>query len=339
MADALKNKVPFVLFRPPDDSYLRCLSDSDTIVKDATAAFIFAPFDRDRSPLYFTKPIGFKVETSALPAPIPFPAVELDRTEGEKAAYTGLVQRIQDAIESSDLRKVVISRAIQLPVSRDAWTVFLHMMSQYAHACCYWWYHPESGHWMGATPEVLISALDHKVEIMSLAGTLADGSAETDWTDKEREEQAVVTSYIEDILNTHGEHVTKEGPVTIKAGKLLHLKTQLKAHVKGDLNAVLERLHPTPAVCGFPTQHASQMIRALEPYDREYYTGYFGVLSKDPAVPTQLYVNLRCMKWSDSGITIYVGGGITEGSDAESEWQETIDKSRTLMDILDITRV
>lgn len=335
----LDNRSPFVMFRPPEALFVSCLHESPGKEQaESIWEFLFAPFDRSASTLSIKGPVGFKANWTSLAEATTFDPVRLEQPADEKAAYTRHVATIQDAIGAGEVSKVVLSRAIGLPVQRDAWSVFVRLLSRYKNAYCYWWYHPDSGHWMGATPEVLLSAADGDVEIMSLAGTLAATSPDdVDWSDKERDEQAVVTDYIEEILNTFGGPVQKEGPVSVQAGNLLHLRTLLRAHITVDLKELIDRLHPTPAVCGLPAKSASRLIAQLEPHDREYYTGYLGIRSDEPGLTTELYVNLRCMKWSETGITLFVGGGITEGSDPEKEWQETLDKSRTLLDILDIT--
>lgn len=332
---------PFILFRPPEDQYLVCLTDSgERDTHDGPFEYWFAPFDQDRAVMKFKNPKGFRTYWTSFSEPKPFDAFQLDRSQGVKEKYIQRIQEIRTAIEGGEVSKVVLSRAISIPVQRDPWSVFVRLLYSYSHAYCYWWYHPDTGHWMGATPEVLLSAASGEVQIMSLAGTLpANLSSDADWSEKEIEEQRVVTRYIENLLGTIGGPVSMEGPVTIQAGNLLHLRTLLKARVEGNLNALLQGLHPTPAVCGFPREEAFRLIYELEHYDREYYTGYLGMMSKDPNVPTKLYVNLRCMKWSASEITVFAGGGITEGSDPEQEWQETVEKSRTLLDILDITVV
>ena len=45
--------------------------------------------------------------------------------------------------------------------------------------------------------------------------------------------------------------------------------------------ALLENLHPTPAVCGFPKENALELIRKYETYDRGYYAGPFGYIGSD----------------------------------------------------------
>lgn len=47
-----------------------------------------------------------------------------------------------------------------------------------------------------------------------------------------------------------------------------------------------------------------------------------------------MFVNLRCLKREDNEIVIYVGGGVTRESDPEREWEETVSKSSTMLDIL-----
>ena len=49
---------------------------------------------------------------------------------------------------------------------------------------------------------------------------------------------------------------------------------------------------------------------------------------------TELFVNLRCMQLVKDQALIYVGGGITAGSDPENEWDETVLKSKTMSSIL-----
>ena len=112
-------------------------------------------------------------------------------------------------------------------------------------------------------------------------------------------------------------------------------------------------MHPTPAVCGLPKGSAKQFILKHEAYNREFYTGFLGELNCETTIAprsgrrnienrayaitrnsTQLYVNLRCMQLKNQQAIIYVGGGITESSNAESEWEETVSKSLVIKSVL-----
>ncbi|HBK29014.1 MAG TPA: isochorismate synthase, partial [Parabacteroides sp.] len=99
------------------------------------------------------------------------------------------------------------------------------------------------------------------------------------------------------------------------------------------LGDVLSLLHPTPAVCGLPKEDAFRFIIEKEGYDRSYYSGFVGWLS--PTGQTDIYVNLRCVNIHPDTYTLFAGGGLLASSDLEDEWEETIDKMKTMQNILE----
>ncbi len=123
----------------------------------------------------------------------------------------------------------------------------------------------EVGTWLGASPELLVSIdAEDKFRTIALAGTLPYTSGmnlkSVAWTQKEIEEQALVSRYIIGCfkkirVREYAEH----GPRTVVAGSLLHLRTDYEV----DMNEVnfpqlgsvmLKLLHPTSAVCGMPLE-------------------------------------------------------------------------------------
>ena len=81
----------------------------------------------------------------------------------------------------------------------------------------------QSGTWLMATPEILLSGNGCEFKTMALAGTHA--GEETDWTKKEQEEQQYVTDYIEEVISEFTDEYSKEGPFTTMAANLYHLRT------------------------------------------------------------------------------------------------------------------
>ena len=119
-----------------------------------------------------------------------------------------------------------------------------------------------------------------------------------------------------------------------KAGQVEHLCTPISLKVgsaNGRLAEILSVLHPTPAVGGYPKELAMEWIRRVEPHERRYYGGYLGPMFGEHV---RLFVNLRCMEVDDSRLRLYVGGGLTDKSDPESEWKETEAKAQTLLSII-----
>jgi isochorismate synthase len=121
----------------------------------------------------------------------------------------------------------------------------------------------------------------------------------------------------------------------LKAGCLLHLKTDFSFEMNDNdkIGNLLETMHPTPAVCGFPKKEAMRIINESEGYDRKYYSGFIGPLSTKGT--TNLFVNLRCMNIGQDFLTMYAGGGILPSSELDSEWEETKAKLQTMLSLIE----
>jgi len=215
--------------------------------------------------------------------------------------------------------------------------IFETALQRYPNTFCYLWYHPNTGIWIGATPEVFLKAKNTNITTVALAGTIkAEDSKEPIWSTKEIEEQQIVVDYINDSFKESLENVRVSKNQTVKAGAVYHLKSTITGKINENfkLKPLIEKLHPTPAVCGLPKTEALQFIHTNENYDRSYYTGFLGELNAGDASQTHLFVNLRCMKLEGNTASIFVGGGITKDSVPESEWLETQYKSQTMLSLL-----
>src|SRR5690606_32711850 len=108
---------------------------------------------------------------------------------------------------------------------------------------------------------------------------------------------------------------------THRAGSLLHLRSDITGILKNGkatLTTIAAAVHPTPAVCGSPRKAARDFIMENEGYDREFYTGFLGPIM-DNGASASLLVNLRCMKIYGNTARLFMGGGITIGSQPNEE--------------------
>ena len=94
--------------------------------------------------------------------------------------------------------------------------------------------------------------------------------------------------------------------------------------------SLVNQLHPTPAIAGLPIGEALNLISNTEIHSRKMYSGFLGRISEDR---TDLYVNLRCCQVISNQAFLYLGGGFTKDSNSNSEWDETENKSKTLLDV------
>ena len=267
-----------------------------------------------------------------------------------KQHFENAVATAVAAIEAGEMQKVVLSRTKKAPLPADFQVIdaFDKLCVAYPNAFVSLVYLPHLNQiWLGATPETLVSMDDEGIfKTVSLAGTQsahgADGQLLTvrqaQWTHKEIEEQALVSRYIiECFKKIRVREYVEEGPKTVIAGNLMHLRTDYTVDTREicfpQLGSVmLELLHPTSAVCGMPKFSALQFIEAHEGYNRELYSGFMGPVNVENA--THLFVNLRCLKIENGTATLYAGGGITEDSVPEKEWNETELKCQTLMSVI-----
>ena len=189
---------------------------------------------------------------------------------------------------------------------------------------------------MGATPETFLRCSASCIQTMSLAGTKRKDDF-SEWGEKDREEQRIVTEYIESCFrNIVGTEPLISGPELRQAGVVSHLCTMFtlnKSLSPGEISRLINALHPTPAVGGFPLREALKIICETENRERRYYAGYLGPVYGNGQF--DLFVNLRSMELFRDRVELHVGGGLTALSDADSEWNETEIKSRTLLNLIE----
>ncbi len=260
----------------------------------------------------------------------------------EEEAFIRLVKNAIEEIKAGSFQKIVLSRTktTELPAGFDIISFFDHLCQVYSHAFVSVFYLPGEGIWVGASPETLVSVDPGQVfRTMSLAGTQArqpgqqDGAAS--WTQKEIEEQALVSRYIVNCFKKiRLREYDEVGPRTVAAGNLMHLRTDFSVNMR-EVNfpqlgsVMLKLLHPTSAVCGMPRQETLDYIQKHEGYDRRYYSGFIGPVNVHGE--SSLYVNLRCARIEGNKVTFYAGAGITAESDPAKEWRETEIKCQTLL--------
>ena len=205
---------------------------------------------------------------------------------------------------------------------------------------------PKSGTWLIATPEILLEGKGRDWHTVALAGTMKlageqlGGEGETStWPTKDIQEQRIVTTYIAECLEQFTGDFREEGPRTVRAANLVHLRSDFTFILPDSqhLGDLLHTLHPTPAVCGLPKRETFNFIIQNEHTPRRYYSGFMGMLN--PEGDTHLYVSLRCMNIEGNHYHLYAGGGLLKDSTEEQEWQETEAKLETMRQCIAIKKM
>ncbi|MBK5722782.1 isochorismate synthase [Dysgonomonas sp. Marseille-P4677] len=248
--------------------------------------------------------------------------------------YKSVYNTFYSALEENVFQKIVLSRTFD--VDREsafsAGVAFQKTCGKYAANFVFLCNSKESGTWMGVSPELLVAEEDDVCKTVALAGTRKLSTA--DWDNKNVKEQQIVVDYMQQQLNKLATDITQSGPFTVQAGEIEHLKTKFSFRLKGNskIGNLLDMLHPSPAVCGFPKESAFEFILKNESYNRRYYSGFVGPL--DIEGKSRLYVNLRCMQIGKDILRLYAGGGMLPSSELKSEWEETENKLQTILTVI-----
>ncbi len=231
--------------------------------------------------------------------------------------------------------KTVISRIISGEADSIDWTEAAEMLfATFPKSFCHIYYHPMTGAWLGATPEILVRSdrRDNLISTMALAGTK---TLPGEWDDKNRQEQQMVTDFIVERLQPLSTKMEISPVTDLEYGNIAHLCTRIRCVTAESVThqMVCDALSPTPAVAGLPKEKALDEIKRFERHERLCYGGYITVKTPDrPEIIS--YVNLRCIHFRGNRFSIYAGGGITSRSIPEKEWDETEAKAKVLKEII-----
>ena len=364
----------FSMWRLPDSRTSHLIATKNPLklgevdIEKSSSGFIFAPFQQDKEKMFLPadevisfqneKILSFKgalmEEIISNPFTPKTSTKSLNYYEGKMSSgcysisqkgFLELIKKCQNEISKQSFEKIVATRTQYIALTHpfDIATKFAQMCEFYPHALVYVLSSSETGTWLGASPELLVSNdKDGHFRTEALAATqpYREGvNLQTaTWGQKEIEEQALVVRYIINCFKKiRLREFEEKGPKSVGAGNVIHLKTSFEVDTVAtnfpNLGTVmLKLLHPTSAVCGMPKEESLRFLLQNEKYDRQYFTGYLGPINFESE--SHLFVNLRCMQLFKNNVMLYAGTGITDESVPELEWKETEWKMDTMLRIL-----
>ena len=243
------------------------------------------------------------------------------------------VEKAIELIRTEKVEKVVLARDINAVTNRpiDVRPILRNLAKEYPST----WSFAIAG-LVGATPELLLRLNHGMVTSRVLAGTISrTGDDEKDLalsaslarSSKDLEEHHfAVKSVADSLAHFCSSTNVPDAPYVLHLANLMHLATDVtgaisesRAHV--DTFAILEKLHPSAAVCGTPTDVAAGIIADLEGMSRGRYAGPVGWI--DARGDGELGIALRCGQVSGEAIRLFAGCGIVAGSIPERELNES----------------
>ncbi len=275
----------------------------------------------------------------------PFPPPQ---ARHENPDYSGWERNIETALQAfreGNLEKIVLARKAEFlfgaPVDP---IVLLRRLRKATPDCFHFCYMPAPNlAFVGASPERLYRRDGRALKTEAVAGTRMRGrNAEEDQrlaeqllsSDKDLREHEFVRTGIRAALEPLSDEFSiDESPRLLRLARGQHLFSAAQAHLRPDVTDadILSSLQPTPALGGYPTAAALELIAELEPFDRGWYAAPVGWVSRDEA---EFAVAIRSGLVQPRKLSLYSGAGIVAGSTPESEWEEIELKIRDFIKVL-----
>ena len=292
---------------------------------------------------------GASLLLDAVDSPMAAGDVEVLSLEDLPAAtdWQEAVQTIERMVRSEDgLSKVVLARESRVRGRRAFNPVsLLRRLSADYPECFTFAVARGEKCFLGASPERLVRLRDRQFSTTSLAGSIARGSTPSEdqhlgrtllASDKDLAEYDIVVRAIREGLTRLSVELPQTGrPSLMKLPNVYHLETPIASHVADRLTVfdLLECLHPTPAVSGYPNDAALRLIREFEAFDRGWYAGPVGWI--DSRSEGEFAVAIRSAILDAREASAFAGCGIVAGSDPADEYAESVLKLRPILSALD----
>lgn len=191
-------------------------------------------------------------------------------------------------------------------------------------------------HFLCFSPEIFVRIENGKISSYPMKGTIDAEISNAAYLLKNDRKELAEHATIVDLIRNDLSIVAEEVEVArfcyldqIKSNNAVLL--QMSSEITGRLPAnylehlgdIFARLIPAGSICGAPKRKTVEIIKTVEDYDRDYYTGIFGIFD---GTEVDSCVLIRYLEKHNGRMIYKSGGGITHLSNCEKEYQELIKK-------------
>lgn len=332
----LKRKIAFVAYALPKFDAIEFVIDDNVSSVISSRKFIISTWSGNKieisDRLNINDAIDYPIQSSSTP--------KFNRATSSWEEYESAINKITELLHTTE-GKVVYSR---LKVIDDYHIDFnliaesaVELFAAYKNTFRAIYFTPTTGAWCICSPELLLEVDKESgnFNTVALAGT-RKGESNEDWDDKNKREHNLVVRHISDTLSSLVISPEIMQPETMCTGNIQHILTRIHGNLSQSpenitIDNIIDALHPTPAISGYPVKWAKEIINRLEPHDRECYGGYIALDTKEKYLA---HVNLRCFAFEPGRCCFWGGGGIMKDSSSISEWNESGLKMESTMSFI-----
>jgi len=262
----------------------------------------------------------------------------------KKANYLDTIEKIREYIASGHVYQVNMSQRFEMNFNGDTFALFQNLYDK--NPAPFFAYINAGDHQIVSTsPERFLLREGERIETRPIKGTRPRGKndAEDKRLGRELENSKkddAELSMIVDLLRNDIGKVCRAGSVKVARHKMLekyqnvfHLVSLVEGRLDKDCDSVdiVKATFPGGSITGCPKIRSMEIIDELEPNRRHIYTGSIGYISFHDTM--DLSIAIRTATIYNGKIIFSVGGGIVFDSDPSDEFDETLHKGKTLMEV------
>ncbi len=265
-----------------------------------------------------------------------------DKKKWQDMIYTALRH-----IQNDEYEKIVLARKVEIDLltQPDPFAIISILRKTNHHTVSFCFQPQEDMVFVGVTPEILYRRDKRDIISEAVAGTRPRGQDEKQneelaneliTSEKELREHGYVSTSLRRNLGRLCENLNSDQKVSVlKLSQIQHLYVPFNGTLHDGVTdgEILEALHPTPAVGGYPEKSVLPTLKAAEPFNRGWYAAPVGWTGADSAT---FAVAIRSALVIKNKMYLYSGAGIVEGSSPEKEWEELDNKIDHYKKVLEV---
>lgn len=268
------------------------------------------------------------------------------RSNFKKDDYLESIEKIREYIKSGDIYQANMTQRFEGEIEMDSYDLYnrLRTLSPAPFGA---FLDFDGLSVLSNSPERFIKLDGRKVQTRPIKGTRPRGKTqqEDEMLKKEllnSEKDKAELLMIVDLERNDIGRVSKIGSVKVpelfkieEYTNVNHLVATVDGELKDGLDAidVVGATFPGGSITGAPKIRAMEIIDELEPTSRKVYTGSIGYMDFNGDM--DMNIAIRTLVKKGDKVYFQVGGGITWDSDANDEYQETLDKAKSIKRALD----
>ncbi|MFC7684706.1 anthranilate synthase component I [Ureibacillus sp. GCM10028918] len=262
----------------------------------------------------------------------------------QKAEFIKMVETAKSHIEKGDIFQVVLSQRFKTQFSGNPFSLYRKLRTSNPSPYMFFLEFDEYTI-LGTSPESLVKVLDRKITTNPIAGTKPRGNTKEEDLKLEQtliqdEKEIAEHRMLVDLGRNDIGRVSQIGSVQVtkymnieRYKHVMHIVSEVTGELNEDTHVldVLTSCLPAGTVSGAPKIRAMQIINELEQLKRGVYAGAIGYISSSGNM--DLALAIRTMIVKDQKAFVQAGAGIVYDSIPESEYEETINKAKALLEV------